>query len=60
MEEMSKKKSLSLSEIIHDLQVLEDFFKAETGGPVPMCIPEAIKVLNTIKEDNNERSTEEE
>lgn len=49
MEEMSRKKSLPLSEIIHDLQVLEDFFKAETGGPVPMCIPEAIKVLNAIK-----------
>lgn len=52
MEEMPKKKSLSLSEIIHDLQVLGDYFEGETGGSVPMCIPEAIKVLTVTSQSD--------
>lgn len=36
---------MTREEIIHDLQALADYFITETGGSVPMCLEEAIKLL---------------
>lgn len=39
----------SLEEVIHDLEALGKYFEQETDGCVPVCIPEAVKILKALK-----------
>ena len=42
-------KKFTLDEIIRDLGSLGEYFKEESGGCVPACIPEAIEILKAVK-----------
>lgn len=42
-------KKMTIDEIVQDLKALADYFKAESGGSVPLCIPSAIEALEESK-----------
>ena len=44
-------KKMTIDEIIKDLSTIGDYFKEETDGCIPVCIPEAIKLLEQLKKE---------
>ena len=42
---------MSNEQVIRDLNTLRDYFMEESGGCVPVCIEEAIRIISELKED---------
>ena len=42
-------KKMKIDEIIHDLKEVGKYFEEETGGSIPLCIPQAIELLEALK-----------
>lgn len=42
-------KKMTTAEIIHDLKVLKDSFEEHTNGCSPICLEEAIKIIEEMK-----------
>jgi hypothetical protein len=41
---------MTRQEVIEDLKTLRAYFLEETGGSVPICIDEAIRIINEEEE----------
>ena len=40
---------MTIDEIIHDLEALDDYFKEEYKDKVPVCLEESIEILKALK-----------
>ena len=46
---MESRREHTVEETIHDLEALKQYFMKETNGCYPVCLEDAIRLLETIK-----------